>query len=171
MQKKNYLILVLIAVVIVGGVIVYQQIYGGKASNGTDEAAWKESNDKYDLTVVIKPYQFGEKKECRGVWREGITVYDATIECGKAANLNIKTIYDPEVHKANLIDEIIGIKNGSNNRFWLYYVNGKFITTKAVDLLKERNSEPMPEKFYLQPGDRIEWRFEEWVTLAESKAK
>lgn len=137
----------------------------------------EEGPSEYNLTVVIKPYGYGKKKECKGVWREGITALDATKECDKVANLGLKLVYDPEVHKAYLVDEMLGLRHTKeNNRYWLYYVNNVFITNKATALLEDparmyqgKKSEPMPERFYLKPGDRVEWRFEEWVTLEETQ--
>lgn len=168
-MKKNLGLILALVIIATLAVIGYQRV--SQKSVTTEESAWKEEVGDYNLTVVFKPYQYGQKKECKGIWREGMTAYDAALECGKAANLNIKTIYDPEVHKASLIDEIMGIKNGEHNSYWLYYVNGKFITDKQTALLEERKSEPMPERFYLRPDDLVEWRFEEWVTLEEQKTQ
>jgi len=170
-MKKNLVLILALIIIAVLAVMGYQRVSQKSATTTEEEteeeSAWKEEAGDYNIAVVFKPYQYGQKKECKGIWHEGMTAYEATLECGKAANLNIKTIYDPKIHKANLIDEVMGIKNGEHNSYWLYYVNGKFITNKQTALLEERKSEPMPEKFYLRPDDRVEWRFEEWVTLEE----
>lgn len=161
-ENKNLLILVVIFALAAGTGIAFWKIDDLKEFR-KESVSMPSANKDYNLTVVIKPYNYGAKRECKGVWREGITAMDAIKECDKAANLGLKLIHDAEIHKADLVDEMLGIKNGQDNRFWLYYVNNKFITNKVTP-------EPMPEKFVLKPNDRVEWRFEEWVTAAEAAA-
>lgn len=129
------------------------------------------------ITVIIKPYEFGKKKKCEGVWEEGMTVIDALKECDKVANLGLKLAFAPKRHKSFFVDEIMGLRyTKETNRLWLYYVNGVFIPAvdpKAQSLLndpkrtfKGKNSEPFPQLFYLKPNDIVEWRFETWMLFA-----
>jgi hypothetical protein len=179
-MKKTIIPILIIVMVLATGLIIWQMVERQAAKKKElEEHFGSTATPEYNLTVVIKPYQYGKKKECKGVWREGITALDATLECDKTANLGMKLRYDPEIHKAQLVDEIMGLRHtNENNRYWLYYVNNKFITDKAVDMLNDparmyqgKKSEPMPERFYLKPGDQVEWRFEEWVTLKETEKK
>lgn len=182
MEKRSIILVLGLAglVVLASGLIIWQMVSERERRIQALKEHWEaEATPEYNLTVVIKPYQYGKKKECKGVWREGITALDATKECDQAANLGLKLRYDPKIHKAYLIDEMLGLRHTEeNNRYWLYYVNNVFITTKQVAMLEDpgrmyqgKKSEPMPERFYLKPGDRVEWRFEEWVTLEEEKSK
>lgn len=181
-MKKTIVLILTIAIVIIlaTGLIIWQMVERQMAKKKELEEHFGPGvTPEYNLTVVIKPYQYGKKKECKGVWREGITALDATKECDQTANLGMKLTYDSEVHKAYLIDEMLGLRHDEeNNRYWLYYVNNVFITNKQIAVLEDparmyqgKKSEPMMERFYLKPGDRVEWRFEEWVTLEEAQAK
>ena len=49
-----------------------------------------------------------------------------------------------------LINAIDGRVNGSDNKYWIYYVNGEMALVGAGD-------------YVVQPGDRIEFRFEESI--------
>ncbi len=181
MSKSNLLILIAIGVIVLTtGLIIWQMVEKNLAKQKElEEHFGPAPTSEYNLTVVVKPYQYGKKKECRGVWRPGLTALEATKECDQVANLGLRLVYDAEVHKAYLVDEMLGLKHTEeNNRYWLYYVNNVFVTDKATSLLGDqervyegKKSEPMPERFYLKPGDRVEWRFEEWITLEETKQK
>lgn len=130
-----------------------------------------------NITVVIKPYEFGKKKKCEGTWREGMTIIDALKECDKVANLGLKLAFAPKRHKSFFVDEIMGLRyTKETNRLWLFYVNNVFIPAvdaKAQNLLNDpervfegKNSQPFPELFYLKPNDIVEWRFESWMLFA-----
>lgn len=169
MKKEVVVIFVLIGLIILGTGIFSWQILE-KAYKKVAGTKIEYPQPEYTITVVIKPYQFGKRRECKGVWRPGLTVLEATKECDKVANLGLKLRYDPEIHKGYLVDEILGLRHTEeNNRWWLYYVNNIFVTDKAKVLLDDpervfegKKPEPMPERFFLKPGDRVEWRFEEW---------
>jgi hypothetical protein len=178
LEKSVILVWVLIGVILAGTVFGSWYFISLAKKKKELKARLEEeakAQPEYNITVVIKPYQYGKKRVCKGVWRPCLTALDATKECDKAANLGLKLRYDPKIHKAYLVDEIMGLRHTDQiNRYWLYYVNNVFVTTKAVDLLNDpartcegKKSEPMPERFYLKPGDIVEWRFEEWVTLKE----
>jgi len=181
MKKITVLILMIaFAIILATGLIIWQMVEKQAAKKKELEEYYFGAGkipEEYNITVVIKPYQYGKKRVCKGVWREGMTALDATKECDKVANLGLKLRYDPEVHKGYLVDEMLGLRHTpENNRYWLYYVNNVFVTTKATALLEDparvyqgKKSEPMPERFYLKPGDIVEWRFEEWGALKELK--
>lgn len=47
-----------------------------------------------------------------------------------------------------LVDAIDGVRGGSGGKYWIYYVNGSMGTVAA-------------EKYELNPGDQVEWRFQD----------
>ncbi len=180
LEKSVLFVWILIGVIVVGTIFgSLHFISVAKKKKELKAHFEKQTPPEYNITVIIKPYQYGKKRVCKGVWKPCLTALDATKECDKVANLGLKLRYDPEIHKAYLVDEIIGLRHTEeNNRWWLYYVNNVFITTKAVDMLNDpertcegKNSEPMPERFYLKPGDIVEWRFEEWGIVEEEFKK
>ena len=78
-------------------------------------------------------------------FREGMTVFDLLKEKTDELHLNLETkIYDV----GTFIEAIGNKKNGKENKYWLYYVNGE-MPMVAVEQNK------------LNPGDTVEFKFEE----------
>lgn len=73
------------------------------------------------------------------------TVYNLLEELANQNKINLETKqYDLGI----LIEAIDGIKNGQDNKYWLYYVNGQMAPVGVT----ERK---------VSPDDKIEFRFEE----------
>lgn len=71
----------------------------------------------------------------------GKTLYDSLFD------LNVKTSYS-EKYDSIYVESINGVKNGDNDRYWEFYVNGRIGTTSV-------------DKQILDKGDIIEWRLTE----------
>lgn len=71
---------------------------------------------------------------------ESITAFDLLKKAGLA--LEVKN-YDIGI----FIEAIGNKKNGQDNKYWMYYINGKMPMIAA-------------DKYILKPGDKVEFRFE-----------
>ncbi|MEM5871861.1 MAG: DUF4430 domain-containing protein [Candidatus Aenigmatarchaeota archaeon] len=76
--------------------------------------------------------------------KDGLTIYDLTLEKVKSGALASKVRYD-EKFKTYYFEEIDGIRDGENKAYWEVWANGK-IVEDALD------------KTTLKKGDVIEWR-------------
>lgn len=56
-----------------------------------------------------------------------------------------------EYSVGKLVESINGVKNGTDNNYWILYVNGKQSQVGASD-------------YKINKGDILEWRFEEYQT-------
>ena len=85
-----------------------------------------------------------ETKKLEIEFREGMTVSDLLQEGTGQAEIFLQT----KMYSLGVFIERIGDKkNGLDNKYWVYYVNGKFAPVAA-------------DKFKLKAGDKVEWKFE-----------
>lgn len=90
-------------------------------------------NEKVSLFVLDEEYSFD--------YKQGITAFDLLNESG----LELETKqYDIGL----FIESIDSVKNGQDGKYWLYYVNNQAPSVAA-------------DKMNLEPGDRVEFRFED----------
>lgn len=118
-------------------------------ATNTVESLATSSNNKVKQAVpktetVFLTINFGaEKKTARVEFKEGTTVFDILQAGTKKLGLALATQnYSIGVFISNIGDK----KNGQENNYWTYYVNGEFAQVGA-------------DKYKLKAGDRVEWRF------------
>jgi hypothetical protein len=73
------------------------------------------------------------------------TVFDALEDSSKIANFTFKSEWYPNF-RSHRVTEIAGVKDGTDGRYWQYYVNGVYVGTGA-DLTG------------LKDGDVVRWEF------------
>jgi len=73
------------------------------------------------------------------------TVYTALEKASQVANFTFKSEWYPNF-RSHRVNEIAGVRDGMDNRFWQYYVNGQYMGTGA-DLTA------------LSDGDVVRWEF------------
>ncbi len=80
-------------------------------------------------------------------FKEGMTAFDALKQKTAEKGLILETkSYDIGV----FIENIGGVKNGENGKYWVYYVNGKL-------------AEVASDKYQLKAGDKVEFKFEKSI--------
>lgn len=120
----------------------------GNAANTVESLATSSSGKTKQTTpkaeTVFLTIDFGaEKKIAQVGFKEGMTVFDALQAGTKKLGLILETqIYNIGVFINNIGDK----KNGQENNYWTYYVNGEFAQVAA-------------DRYKLKAGDRVEWRF------------
>ena len=164
--KKSFIfILGLGVLVLIGSLILSSQMAKTAQKIKSEKESLKSQIENYNITVRVKPYQFGKMRECKGMWKPGLTVLDVLKECDKVANLGLKTCYEPIFHKSELVDQMLGLRYYPKmNRAWIYFVNNEFPPTEQMYNDPERVFEGkkpgvFPNQFYLKPGDVVEWRY------------
>ena len=70
------------------------------------------------------------------------------MEAASKGNFTVKSTYYGQ-YDSMFIDSIASVKNGENNSYWQYYINGNYGTIGA-------------DKQPVKNEDIIEWRFEEF---------
>lgn len=92
--------------------------------------------------------------EYMNVNTENVTVADFLFECANHNNFTVKKKYW-KGYKSFLIEAINGIENGEGDRYWQYYVNGKFADVGCSN-------------YFLHDNDVVEWRFEPsgWISIS-----
>lgn len=76
---------------------------------------------------------------------ENGTVYDATVIASSILDLNVKSEWYPNF-RSHRVTEIAGVKDGTDGRYWQYYVNGVYMGTGA-------------DQTGLKDGDVVRWEF------------
>ena len=92
--------------------------------------------------------------EYMNVNTENVTVADFLFECANHNNFTVKKKYW-KGYKSFLIEAINGIENGEGDRYWQYYVNGKFADVGCSN-------------YFLHDDDVVEWRFgpSGWISIS-----
>jgi hypothetical protein len=76
---------------------------------------------------------------------ENASVYNALDAASKTGNFSFRADWYPNFG-SHRVSEIAGVKDGTDNRFWQYYVNGQYMD-KGADLVG------------LGDGDTVRWEF------------
>lgn len=136
MQKK--LLLFFIAVVILFSGILYFQNTDSNSSTDLSTTTLENSSETFEITQVIN---FGND-----VPPESSTVQ---AQQGKTALELLQSSKNVEVKEfdfGTLVESIDGYKNGTENKYWSYYVNGKEANVGASE-------------YQVQANDEIRWEF------------
>jgi len=84
------------------------------------------------------------------------TVFSGLINYGKENNIEIK--YNNNYSYGVFIESIDGIKNGTDGKYWQYYINGVLGDTAS-------------DKKVLKKGDKVEWKFEKVGGFKDKETK
>lgn len=138
MKKKKLLAGLLL---ITGIVLAYLYLFVSKKPNTNNPPAQIDNTSQSEKFLVEQKLTFGEgkneEKENIGV-KEGESVLDII---SRTKKVEIK-----EYSFGKLVESIEGIKNGTNDKYWLFYVNGEEAKVGASD-------------YKLKPTDKVEWKF------------
>ncbi len=134
MDRKKIIISFLI--VTVGASVFFTSQQSLKKTTTIPTESIKEAKT-YSITQKIT---YSEDKQVRDEIEvsKGDTALDALSKS--------KKVVSKTYSYGTLVEEIEGIKNGTDKKYWLYYVNGKEGKVGAAD-------------YKVAPGDVIEWKF------------
>jgi hypothetical protein len=142
MNKKILLIIFLVALLGVFSFSISNYWLEIKKGQKTPESSLKEISGEQITYIInkgeedISEYQITEISE-------DSTVFSLLEELAQKENFEIETTqYDFGV----FIESIAGLKNGQDNKYWLYWVNDKL-------------GEFAANKREIKEGDKIEWKF------------
>jgi hypothetical protein len=76
---------------------------------------------------------------------ENGTVFGALGKAASSANFTFKSEWYPNF-RSHRVNEIAGVRDGTDNRFWQYYVNGVYMGTGA-------------DQTAVSDGDTVRWEF------------
>lgn len=139
--KLNFAVFVLVA--LVSGLIfsvqtisAYQEIGEGQVAGVEDSQAQRRA----ELT-----FNYGEnQKKLTAFFNKGANVLDIVKKAEQGGQISLSVAdYD----FGTLIEEIDGYKNGTDSRYWMYYVNGE-MPMVGIDA------------YVLSAGDEVEFKFE-----------
>jgi len=113
-----------------------------------------EESDGFVENTSMKIVSPDWNLEYMNVNTENVTVADFLFECANHYNFTVKKKYW-KGYKSFLIEAINGIENGEGDRYWQYYVNGKFADVGCSN-------------YFLHDNDVVEWRFEPsgWISIS-----
>jgi len=141
MKKTNIIIGITIIILAILGLIIFfnkDNLFISQREVGTPEIKIKEK-----VSLII---DYGENTPLvvNSEFEEGMTAFSLLKEKVGELNLNLETkTYDMGV----FIETIGDKKNGQDEKYWMYYVNGELSMIAA-------------DKKELNPGDKIEFKFE-----------
>ena len=131
---------IVLAFAIIGGIVVLNI---GNLFPPEEEAAITSDETIKAVSLFIDQGQ-GSPLVLNGEFKEGMTAFDLLNEKTGELNLNLETkTYDIGV----MIEAIGDKKNGQDQKYWLYYVNGEMPEVAA-------------DKKLIKVGDKVEFKFE-----------
>jgi len=140
MKKSFYLVIILGAAVIVGGYLAFPSAPLPSITT-VDSGSPRSANG--EVTLAISDGKGATNNTIAGL-EEGMTAFDLLKKGTEELGLSLETkVYDIGV----LIDAIGSTKNGQDNKYWMYYVNGETPMVAA-------------DKMILKAGDQVEFKFE-----------
>lgn len=141
-MKKTTKVIILVlgvAIILVGGFLIYHA-----TQNITTKEPAAEQNIQKGVSLHID-FGNGSSKDFSRDFKENYSAFDLLKEASEKLAFPVKSkTYDIGV----FVESINNIEGGKDNKYWIYYVNGKAATVSA-------NNEK------LNPGDYVEFKFEE----------
>lgn len=105
-----------------------------------------EGANKLVTNVSMKIISPGWTISYMNVNTNNATVANLLFECADHYNFDVETEYWTG-YDSFFIESINGTKNGEDNRYWQYYVNGEYADAGC-------------SRYVLNDNDVVEWRFE-----------
>lgn len=131
LKTKIFIILIILGLIIIGSWFLFF----------IPEPPQKQQQEIKQETVLVVDYGNGISDSFSIEFIQGMTAFDLLEQSGLV--LEIKT-YDVGI----FIEAINNVKNGQDNKYWMYYVNDEMPMVSADNM--EINS-----------GDEVEFKFEE----------
>lgn len=105
------------------------------------------SLDRNVTVTVIVDFGDGSVLRLEHVTTSNRTVFGALMEAARPChgNFTVRWTYWAQ-YDSVLVDEINGIRNGEDGRYWQYWVNGEYGNVGA-------------DRYVLKGGEVVEWRF------------
>lgn len=146
-QLNFKLALLLLGILMTGAVFLAGQKYlflKGEINNltKTETAVTEEINQ--EKVVYIIDFGAGKTKSYRIIPDQGATVFSLLESLAGKENFTVSSTFYKDV--GVLVQSIDGIKNGADNKYWQYWVNGDLPMVAA-------------DKKEVKTGDKVEWRF------------
>lgn len=148
MKKSHVFILIsLVVLITTAGVMIFydraQAPIQPEESTSPQTTDQPENNSKQEISLIINSGE-GASQTIKLEFKQGLTVFEVLKQGADELNLPLKTkTYDLGI----LIEAIGDHTNGTDNKYWLFYVNGQ-MPMKAAD------------QQLVQPGDKVEFKFE-----------
>jgi len=142
--KRLRLIITIVITVFLFGLVGWLFYRDWKLELSTVELLPKEESIQNKVLYVIDKGD-GKVSHYQMVPFDDSTVFSLLEELAKENNFPIETTFYPGV--GVFIESIDGVKGGTDNKWWQYWVNNK-LGEVAVD------------KKEVKPGDEVEWRFD-----------
>ena len=143
MKKNIYIIAGLGIIIVITGWLLFSNTFGQpkiEENNIIQEAVKKEA-------VLVIDYGEGSPNSFDVQFEEGATAFDLLKNKAEESNIVLETkSYDIGV----MIEKINDKKNGQDEKYWLYYVNGETPMVSA-------------DKLEIKAGDKIEFKFEKSI--------
>lgn len=149
MQKINFKrlgIIFIFLAFLAGGFFVFERISlekEVKISQERYQAALKALEER-SIEYIINKGE-GEIKSFRTLPRKDATVFSLLEELARREGFEVKSTIYPGM--GVFVESIDGVKNGTDGKYWQYWVNDKL-------------GEVAADKKEIKVGDKIEWRFE-----------
>jgi len=157
MKKNVFILLILISVLLFGcsrekffqeqeEPVIKDKVETEQNLNYKEEETQAIEN-VYEAEKVSLIIDFGQEeiKKLEVKFKDGMTVFDLLQKGAEEQALILET----KSYSLGVFIETIGDKkNGSDNKYWTYYVNDRFAQVAA-------------DKFELKAGDKVEWKFGE----------
>lgn len=141
MSSKKIIVYIIIALVLASGLFFFYY------SNRGAEAPIQEQEAKNEVSLFIDDGGGEKIKTFTAEFKQGMTAYDLLLQETVKTGLILQTkAYDTGI----LVENIGGIKNGENGKYWIYYINGQA-------------SQVAPDKYQLKAGDKVEFKFEKSI--------
>jgi hypothetical protein len=141
MKIKNIVyIVIVLGVIIIGGGLLFSNNFWQTNVKKTDDV--QEVKGK-EVILVIDSGET-DSKILTSEFNEGMTAFDLLKKEAEKLSLTIETKnYDVGI----FIQAIGDKKNGQDEKYWLYYVNGQMSNLSA-------------DKMIIKAGDKVEFKFE-----------
>ena len=141
-QRKT---IILIGLVVAGVIIGSWILFTNQISQFLPRQEKEELQGEISQSVtLIIDYGEGPVKSLEAEFREGMTVFDLLKNKTEEVNVVLKTkTYDMGI----FVEAIENKENGSEGKYWLYYVNGEMPMVST-------------DKYLLKAGDKVEFKFE-----------
>jgi len=142
-MKKLYIFIIIGIIVATGLVIFSDQISDIFLEEETEVFQEPQENIVKQEVILVIDYGDGNSQNFDIEFVEGMSAFDLLNDRAEELSLETKA-YDVGI----FIEAIGDKKNGQDEKYWLYYVNGEMPMVSA-DNLK------------INPGDKVEFKFEE----------
>ena len=149
-EKKNSNIIILIAILLVTALFISGFVGAlslGVITIGKEKTIVKYNSNAAPVTATITIDYGDDTILSKEITSKNNTVYGFLMELGNIEGFNVKATYYGQFDSL-FVDSISSYEGGTDNKYWIYYVNDESGYVGA-------------DKQLVNNGDVILWRFEE----------